>query len=233
MTAASGTHKPRIVIVGAGAAGALSALHLAREAGRRSTAVEIILLDPADRWARGTAFGTGDDQHLLNVPASGMSALPEDPTHFVAWRRRNGGSSDGYVFAPRREWARYLDETLTEAVRQAGGEVSVEHRRVRAVGVRRHTCGAALTTSDGEEIGVEHLPDDIRGAHLDVGVPSPSGGPLALSLAVEFFEREYILRALALAGGKRAKAAELLGISRKHLWHKMRIHAISEADLPS
>ncbi|MCA1984105.1 FAD/NAD(P)-binding protein [Nocardioides nematodiphilus] len=155
MTRANATHKPRIVIVGAGAAGALSALHLTREAGRRSTAVEIVLLDPADRWARGTAFGTADDQHLLNVPASGMSALPEDPTHFVAWRRRNGGSPDGYVFAPRREWARYLDETLSEAVRQAGGEVTVEHRRTRAVGVRRHTCGAAVTTSDGEEIACQ------------------------------------------------------------------------------
>jgi uncharacterized NAD(P)/FAD-binding protein YdhS len=152
MTRATTSHRPRIVIVGAGAAGALSALHLTREASRRSTAVEIVLIDPVDRWARGTAFGTADDQHLLNVPASGMSALPEDPTHFVAWRRRQGHSPDGYAFAPRREWARYLDETLADAVRQAGGEVAVEHRRSRVVAVRRDTCGAAVTTSDGDEI---------------------------------------------------------------------------------
>ena len=66
-----------------------------------------MLLDPADRWARGTAFGTPDDQHLSDVPARGMSALPEDPTHFVAWRRRAGRSSEPYEFAPRREWARW------------------------------------------------------------------------------------------------------------------------------
>ena len=155
MTRASTPRRPRIVIVGAGAAGALTALHLTREASRRSTAVEILLVDPTDRWARGTAFGTVDDQHLLNVPASGMSALPEDPTHFVAWRARAGEPPEGYAFAPRRQWARYLDETLTEAVRQAGGEVAVEHRRSRVVAVRRDTCGAAVTTSDGEEIACQ------------------------------------------------------------------------------
>ena len=65
------TGRPRVVIVGAGAAGTLVALHLARTAGQRSTALDVVLLDPADRWGRGVSFGTADDQHLLNVPASG------------------------------------------------------------------------------------------------------------------------------------------------------------------
>lgn len=145
-------HKPRVIVVGAGAAGTLVALHLTREASRRSTAVEILLLDPADRWGRGTAFGTTDDQHLLNVPASGMSALPEDPTHFVSWRRREGRAGQGYCFAPRREWGRYLDDTLTQACLQAG-DVTVEHRRAHAVTVRRPAADrVAVTTSQGEEI---------------------------------------------------------------------------------
>lgn len=146
------SRRPRILIVGAGAAGALTALHLTREVSRRSTPVELVLVDPADRWARGTAFGTADDQHLLNVPAAGMSALPQDPSHFVSWRQRHGGNADTYSFAPRREWARYLDDTLLEALRQADGDVVVEHRRTRAVAVRRHERGAAVTTADGAEI---------------------------------------------------------------------------------
>ena len=44
-----------------------------------------------------------------------MSALPQDPSHFVAWRRRHGKSGDTYDFAPRREWACYLDDTLSVA----------------------------------------------------------------------------------------------------------------------
>src|SRR4051812_50070655 len=77
---------PRVAVVGAGAAGSLTALHLARAARRRSTALDVVLVDPALHRARGTAFGTTDPQHLLNVVAGGMSALPEDPGHFVAWR---------------------------------------------------------------------------------------------------------------------------------------------------
>ncbi|MBI2897186.1 MAG: hypothetical protein HYY06_26755, partial [Deltaproteobacteria bacterium] len=39
------------------------------------------------------------------------------------------------------------------------------------------------------------------------------------------------LRALGLAGGKRGRAADLLGISRKNLWEKLRAHDISDSDL--
>jgi uncharacterized NAD(P)/FAD-binding protein YdhS len=147
--------KPRVVIVGAGAAGVLAALHLTREASRRTTPLEIVLVDPSERWARGTAFGTTEEQHLLNVPASGMSALPQDPSHFVTWCRRHGRGADSYSFAPRLEFARYLDETLTDAVRQAGGDVSVEHRRTRAVACRRSAEGsgtAVVATSGGHDL---------------------------------------------------------------------------------
>ena len=92
-----------MVVVGAGAAGSLTALHLARTARRRGTPLDVVLLDPAAYRARGTAFGTTDEQHLLNVPAGGMSALPEEPGHFVAWRARQHPEllPEPGVFAPR------------------------------------------------------------------------------------------------------------------------------------
>ena len=185
-------HRPRVVIVGAGAAGALTALHLTREASRRTTRLEIVLVDPADRWGRGTAFGTAEEQHLLNVPASGMSALPQDPSHFVEWRRRHGQSADAYSFAPRREFARYLDETLADAVRQADGEVSVEHRRTRAVSCRRSSRDAAsavVSTADGHDLvadavviatglpaaGHDWAPDSLRDSAFFVPDPWAPG----------------------------------------------------------
>ena len=40
-----------------------------------------------------------------------------------------------------------------------------------------------------------------------------------------------LMRALAQSNGKKMKAAEILGISRKNLWEKLRLHGIaSEAD---
>jgi len=145
--------RPRILVVGGGAAGTLVALHLVRTAGRRSTGSDIVLVDPVDQLGRGVAFGTTDEQHLLNVPASGMSVLPEDPGHFVAWRGRQDPDwpSEPWDFAPRRHFARYLHETLTEAVSAAADHVTLRHVRAQAVAVRRAGAGAVVVTDAGRE----------------------------------------------------------------------------------
>src|SRR5690349_7855700 len=137
--------RPRILIVGGGAAGTLVALHLIRTAGRRSTGCDVVLVDPADLLGRGVAFGTSDERHLLNVPASGMSALPEDPGHFVAWRARQDPDrpSEPWDFAPRRHFAQYLHETLTEAL-TAAGHATLRHVRATAVAVRRAGAGVVV-----------------------------------------------------------------------------------------
>ena len=46
------------------------------------------------------------------------------------------------------------------------------------------------------------------------------------------FEHEYLLRALAQSNGKKMKAAEILGISRKNLWEKLRLHGIAAEAKP-
>lgn len=151
-------HGPTVAVVGAGAAGTLVALHLTRTAARRSTGLDIVLVDPVDRRAQGVAFGTPDEQHLLNVPASGMTALPEEPGHFAAWRQRDAQELDPdaqtspYDFAPRRQWARYLDETVEEARHASFGEIGLRHVRQQVVGVRRTSTGVSLRTATGGEV---------------------------------------------------------------------------------
>jgi uncharacterized NAD(P)/FAD-binding protein YdhS len=168
VTTVSRRSRPTVVVVGAGAAGALTAIHLARGAGRRSTDIDVVLVDPGDRLGRGVAYGTDDEQHLLNVQAAGMSALPEDPSHFVDWRKRDDPDipSDPAAFATRRQFGRYLDATLEDAVEAAQGSVGIRRLRVRAVGVRRTLTGVAVTTSDGNEVTAEAMV-------LAVGLPSP------------------------------------------------------------
>lgn len=157
---------PRIAIIGAGAAGTLTTLHLVREAGWRRTPVEVVLVDPADRWGRGTAFGTPDERHLLNVAAAGMSALPEDPGHFVAWLRATDDDTAGpATFAPRRTWARYLDETLTRTLRHDPSESVVRHVRRRAVALDRVEDGATITLDDGSTL-------DAAGVVIAPGLPA-------------------------------------------------------------
>ncbi len=49
---------------------------------------------------------------------------------------------------------------------------------------------------------------------------------ISLSAALAKTEKKCLLNALALTGGNRTRAAELLGISRKNLWEKMKHHHI-------
>lgn len=92
-----------------------------------------------------------------------------------------------------------------------------------------HAIQRAMVLSRGSELKLSHLPEDISGpidpAQLEAEV-DPSLRPL--SVAMREFEEQYLLRALCASGGKKAKAAELLGISRKNLWEKLRSHGITE-----
>jgi DNA-binding NtrC family response regulator len=91
-----------------------------------------------------------------------------------------------------------------------------------------HAIQHALTLSRGADVRIEHLPDDIRGAALS---QRDASIPVLLGPAIERFEREFIRRALVGAQGNRGKAAEALGISRKHLWQLMRDYRITDEDL--
>ena len=52
----------------------------------------------------------------------------------------------------------------------------------------------------------------------------------SLGDATKEFERNYLIRTLARFEGKKLKAAESLGISRKNLWEKLKMHGLSDAE---
>ncbi len=91
-----------------------------------------------------------------------------------------------------------------------------------------HAVKHAVVLSRGGTILREHLPDDIVNVASSTTPEERALAPLAL--VVKQAERAHILKALAIAEGKRTRAAELLGISRKNLWEKLRAHQISDSD---
>jgi two-component system response regulator AtoC len=68
-----------------------------------------------------------------------------------------------------------------------------------------------------------HLPSDFAGTVEEKTEQSA----LNLSAALAVTEKVVILKALRMTDGKRAKAADLLGISRKNLWEKLKFHKLS------
>jgi uncharacterized NAD(P)/FAD-binding protein YdhS len=151
----------RIAVIGAGASGALQALHLKRGG------AEVVLIERGPAPGRGVAYGTTRPEHLLNVPARRMSGFSDDPDHFTRWfaGRAGGGAED---FAPRMLYGDYLQALLAEA--------GIEAMRGEAVEI----AGGAVRLADGRAIEADAVvlaPGNFRPG-------TPRGiGPAALGAA--------------------------------------------------
>ncbi|SHG32273.1 Uncharacterized NAD(P)/FAD-binding protein YdhS [Jatrophihabitans endophyticus] len=168
-----------VAVVGAGASGTLTAVHVARAAAAARRSVDIVLVEPAE-VAEGLAYSTRDPRHRLNVPAKGMSAFPDDPEHFLRWLRRHvavdfpaGG------FAPRMQYAEYLAACLADET--GGDSVRCTQVRARATDVRRHGRRLRITLDDGTS-----RPADAVVLATGHGAPAVSWAPEALRRSHRF-----------------------------------------------
>jgi uncharacterized NAD(P)/FAD-binding protein YdhS len=162
---------PHVAIVGAGVAGTLTALQLTRAATRSGRPVDLTLIDRADGWAGSGGFGTVDPCHLLNVSARAMSAFPDAPDDFVAWRSAQGLGDDPHAFAPRREFARYVQQRFDGSRIRSHGLVGVRRLRAHITAVRRGPMPCAVTLCDA--VGDETHYD---AAVLALGLPAAGVG---------------------------------------------------------
>jgi hydroxyacylglutathione hydrolase len=98
-----------IAIIGGGVSGALTAYHLIR----RGAQAQVMLIDPHTDLGLGLAYSTPSYRHLLNVPAGKISALPDQPNHFLDWLHKNYDASMTEAdFAPRAVFGRYIQSLL-------------------------------------------------------------------------------------------------------------------------
>jgi uncharacterized NAD(P)/FAD-binding protein YdhS len=122
-----------------------------------------------------------------------MSALPEDPGHVVAWRGRQDPdrSSLPWVFAPRRQFAWYLQETLVTSLAGAADQVTLRQVRARAVAARRAGAGMVVVTDEGGELAADAVV-------IATGLPGAghSWAPEALSSSAFFVPNPWAPGAL-------------------------------------
>lgn len=122
-----------IAIIGAGFSGTLTAVHLLR--GGTPGRLRVVLVNRSAAMARGVAYGTSSERHLLNVPAGRMSAFAHDPDGFLRFARERDPSVSGGSFVPRRLFGDYLEALLAEARRAPAPGASLEHVRDEVVDV--------------------------------------------------------------------------------------------------
>jgi uncharacterized NAD(P)/FAD-binding protein YdhS len=115
-----------VVIVGGGFSGAMLSARLA-ERGVASTVV-----NRTPEFGLGVAYSTPFDGHLLNVRSARMSAIADQPGHFVDWlKRHHPDLADPDGFAPRRAYGLYVQDRLAAVesahpglIRRVVGEVT-------------------------------------------------------------------------------------------------------------
>jgi DNA-binding NtrC family response regulator len=89
----------------------------------------------------------------------------------------------------------------------------------------KHALEHGVILARGSELDVVHLPEELRSE--SVLAQTDSTWPLVRVL--DECERVQISRVLERVGHQRMRAAELLGVSRKTLWKKMRKHGLLSA----
>jgi uncharacterized NAD(P)/FAD-binding protein YdhS len=177
-----------VAIIGGGFSGALQAINLLKHQGPRAT-----LIERRDVAARGVAYSAAHPDHLLNVRAGNMSALPQDPGHFERWLERTHPRLAG-GFAPRLVYGDYLAELLDEARRAAPERLALIQSE--AIDLSRHGEGWRIALADGSAIEADavilapgnlppHVPPEIDAQALgpDGFAPEPWSADVAQDLS--------------------------------------------------
>ena len=166
-----------IVIVGGGFSGTALAIQLLRQSVGE---LSIAIINRAGLPGRGVAYSTNYDDHLLNVGAGQMSAIPSEPADFLRWlalKRQKAVQPDEYV--PRRLYGQYLEDTLTQA-RNNRPLVTFSWLKEHVISLALKANEPFLALSNGV---------DLRGKFvvLATGNAPPSSPPEVQSITERFY----------------------------------------------
>jgi uncharacterized NAD(P)/FAD-binding protein YdhS len=135
-----------VTIIGGGFSGLMTLYHLVKTCGSGS---HFAIIDPEENLGYGLAYRTVNPRHLLNVPAGNMSALPDEPDHFIKWLQSGAGHKASTAigigrtwhavdYAPRCLYARYLGEIRQKTLQEAEVKgVRLNHFRQKAMDIER------------------------------------------------------------------------------------------------
>jgi uncharacterized NAD(P)/FAD-binding protein YdhS len=138
----------RVAIIGGGAAAATLLSELLER--RPPQPLHLDWYTGGGQLARGVAYDTRSDRHLLNVRAASMSMFAGKPRGFLDFVQRDDPAVAGTDFLPRRRYGDYLEAEVTRALQQGvahGHDVHVLPFAVDAL-VPEHD---GITVIHGEE----------------------------------------------------------------------------------
>src|ERR1041385_6103611 len=131
---------PVVAVIGGGASGMLVCANLLRHS---SLPLRIVVINSGRSFGTGVAYHAASDKHLLNVMAARMSALPDDPDHFVRWLIEDHSfavieiETLGKTYLPRRIYGEYLKSVWKKTLEQKPDWIAIEMIGSRAIKIEQ------------------------------------------------------------------------------------------------
>jgi uncharacterized NAD(P)/FAD-binding protein YdhS len=171
---------PVIAVIGGGASGTLTAVHLLRCAAHQAAyqaayqlPIRIVLIDRLGRHGQGQAYSTACPAHLLNTPAGQMSALSGRPDHLIEWA--GAAEVTSASFLSRGRYGQYLRDVLAQAERDAAQLCDLTRVTDEVLRIRPDSSGRALRlTLAGGSIDADAAVLAIGNAPAAVPFPVPA-----------------------------------------------------------
>lgn len=145
-----------LAIIGGGFSGTTLAIQLLRQ--QTDTPLRVVVVEPRAELGSGVAYAVRDYPYPLNVAAGHMSLDAAKPQDFLDYLRAEHIQAGAGDYLPRQVYGEYLRSRLAAAQASAPAHVTCEHRRARALQVRRAVPGPwQLWLDDGSTLAADQV----------------------------------------------------------------------------
>lgn len=229
MTVTAPPRQHDLAIIGGGAAGVLVALNALHAA---TGPLRVVLFEPASALAEGIAYATPWPEHLLNVPAGKMSALPAQPADFLAYLIDVQAFPTlspevlAAEYVPRHHYAAYLRARLQQAAAESAATLEVVAQPVLAL--HPEAAGVQLQLDDGTAWSARRVV--LACGNSMRPLPVPGAEALSPAQAVEAWDYDGVRvlageHDVAIIGAGLSMADSALALVQAG--HRGRIHVLS------
>lgn len=178
--------KGTVVIVGGGFTGTATAVNLARLS---KAPLKVVVVNKDNLPFRGVAYSTRNRNHVLNVRAGNMSALADEPDHFVKWLRGQEEFRDlpalNHEFVPRWVFGSYLEDLFSTHAQNAQKGIQLEMLQDEVMDIHQDEEKLIVQFSEGKPIRADQVilamgnqkPAPLKITGLDLNDPRYIGNP--------------------------------------------------------